>query len=145
METAKKYAPGYVKLAKTICSVIVALAVFAGFVTVMDNGQPEVLFGLLFGAAILCLIVWIQFLIACEFFVLAVDKGYTRPAYLGLCFFLSGIGYLLVVAMPNKKANTQATGEDFKASLERIAKLKDSGVLTEEEAVKMRADILSDI
>lgn len=145
METAKKYAPQYVKLVKTICICILALAAFVGLIAMSDGGEPEILLGVLAGAAILCLLLWVSFLIACEFFVLAVDKGYTRAAYLGLCFFLGMIGYLLVIAMPNKKANAQSAGDDFKASLERIAKLKEQGVLSEDEAAKMRADVLSNI
>lgn len=46
-------------------------------------------------------------------------------------------------AAPNIKASTSSQNIPVETALERIAKLKAQGILTEEEAAKMRADVLS--
>ena len=46
-------------------------------------------------------------------------------------------------AAPNIKASTSSQNISVQTALERIAKLKAQGILTEEEAAKMRADVLS--
>ena len=46
-------------------------------------------------------------------------------------------------AAPNIKASTSSQNISVQTALERIAQLKAQGILTEEEAAKMRADVLS--
>ena len=46
-------------------------------------------------------------------------------------------------AAPNIKASASSQNIPVETALERIAKLKVQGILTEEEAAKMRADVLS--
>lgn len=46
----------------------------------------------------------IDYLIAREFYDAAVDKGYTQKKYLWISFFFGIIGYLLVIALPNRRA-----------------------------------------
>ena len=46
--------------------------------------------------------IWIAWLIAKEFYAAANVKGYYEEKYLWICFFLGVIGYLLVVALPDR-------------------------------------------
>lgn len=61
-------------------------------------------FFILLGAA---LVLWIQYLIAKEFYGIAVAKGYNQRKYLWLPFFLGLIGFLLVVALPDRSKQIQ--------------------------------------
>lgn len=145
MEAAKKYAPGVYKFIKGLCIGLIIVGCLVALINMADSGDDGDLFtGLLVvGGAVLA--IWIDFLIACEFYTLAVDKGYTRPTYLTLCFLLPGIGYLLVIAMPNKSDAAPKKEDSLNSSLARINKLQQSGVLTEEEAKAMRSELLKDI
>ena len=58
------------------------------------------------GFLILCLIAGgliINYFIAREFYKAAVEKGYPQDKYLWLPFFLGLVGYLLVIALPDRK------------------------------------------
>lgn len=46
--------------------------------------------------------IWIFYLIAKEFYIVAQAKGYSEKKYLWLCFLLGVIGYLLVIALPDR-------------------------------------------
>lgn len=145
MEAAKKHAPEVYKFVKGLCIGLIVIGCLVGLISMSNSGDDgDLLTGLLVvGGATLA--IWINFLIACEFYTLAVDKGYTRPTYLTLCFLLPVIGYLLVIAMPNKVVATSAKEDTLHTSLARINKLRESGVLTEEEAKAMRSELLKDI
>jgi len=54
-------------------------------------------------------------------------------------------GHVTYSATSRKNVAAPAQRGVAHASMERIAKLKDQGILTEEEAAKMRADVLSGI
>lgn len=145
MDVAKKHAPEVYKFVKGLCITLIVIGFLVSLISMTESGDDGDLFiGLLVvGGAVLA--IWIDFLIACEFYTLAVDKGYTRPAYLTLCFLLPGIGYLLVIAMPNKAVAAPVKEDALHASLARINKLRESGVLTEEEAKAMRSELLNGI
>lgn len=66
--------------------------------------MEEIIFFSILGAALLF---WIQYLIAREFYTVALAKGYDQKKYLWLPFFLGLIGFLLVVAPPDRKAPVQ--------------------------------------
>lgn len=55
--------------------------------------------------------IWIDYLIAKEFYISAQQKGYSEKKYLWLCFLLGVIGYLLVIALPDR-GNVQQTTSD---------------------------------
>ena len=55
---------------------------------------------IIFIASIVALI--IMYLIAAEFYKIAEDKGYHEKKYLWLSFFFGPVGYLLVVALPDR-------------------------------------------
>lgn len=61
-------------------------------------------FLLLLCIASAALSIWVYYLISREFYRAAVMKGHTEKKYLWLPFFLGIIGYLLVIALPNKNA-----------------------------------------
>ena len=48
------------------------------------------------------LLLWILYLIAKEFYKVAQEKGYSEKKYLWLPFLLGMIGYLLVIALPDR-------------------------------------------
>ena len=52
--------------------------------------------------AIAAVAVWILWLVAKEFYVAAKAKGYYEKKYFWICFLLGVIGYLLVVALPDR-------------------------------------------
>ena len=54
---------------------------------------------------------WILWLVAKEFYVAAKAKGYYEKKYLWICFLLGVIGYLLVIALPDR-GNVQQTTSD---------------------------------
>ena len=48
------------------------------------------------------LLLWILYLIAKEFYKVAQAKGYSEKKYLWLPFLLGIIGFLLVIALPDR-------------------------------------------
>lgn len=71
-------------------------------------------------ASILVLIIFIivQIKISNEFYSIAYEKGYRDRKYFWYCFFLTAVGYLLVIALPNKEVVTKV--EDIKDELPDI-------------------------
>lgn len=57
---------------------------------------------LLLVIAVCALILWVLYLIAKEFYKVAQAKGYSQKKYLWLPFWLGVIGYLLVIALPDR-------------------------------------------
>ena len=55
---------------------------------------------IIFIAIIIALI--IDYLLACEFYAAANAKGYDDRKYLWICFAFTVIGYLLVIALPDR-------------------------------------------
>lgn len=56
-------------------------------------------------------LLWLDWLIANWFFEAAQEKGYRDRKYLWICFWLSFVGYLLVIALPDR-GNTQQVISD---------------------------------
>lgn len=61
------------------------------------------------------LILWIDYLIAKEFYFVAQAKGYYEKKYLWICFLLGAVGYLLVIALPNQPNAQRETNDDLPA------------------------------
>ena len=57
------------------------------------------LLGVLIGA---CLCLWILWYLAKQFYEVAKAKGYYDSKYLWICFWLTFVGYLLVIALPDR-------------------------------------------
>ncbi|MEF9879718.1 MAG: hypothetical protein RSE58_08740 [Clostridia bacterium] len=65
----------------------------------------------------------INVLIAGEFANIAEEKGFERRRYWHFCFWLSFVGYLIVIALPNRKL-----AELSKALTDLKAEAGDSGI-----------------
>lgn len=57
------------------------------------------------------LMLWVMYLIANEFYKAAQAKGYSEKKYLWLPFLLGVVGYLLVIALPDR-GNTLKVASD---------------------------------
>lgn len=55
----------------------------------------------------------IQYLIAKEFYEAAAAKGYTAKKYLWLSFLLGMVGYLLVIALPDRIDNKKMANDEL--------------------------------
>lgn len=100
MENAKKYTPKlYVawSIMDAIYLVIAVICLFAAFVN--EDAMYLAIVGSCVGGMIS---LWLNMYLACLFFDMALDKGYTDGKYLVVCFWLGVIGYLLIVAMPDR-------------------------------------------
>ena len=47
---------------------------------------------------------WINYLIAKNFYMIAQQKGYAEGKYFHFCFWLGLVGYLMVIALPDRAA-----------------------------------------
>jgi len=68
----------------------------------MDSWDTEVFGFVLEYLSALLFAIAIDYLIAKEFELVAIEKGYNDKKYFWYSFFLGVIGYLLVIALPNK-------------------------------------------
>jgi hypothetical protein len=59
------------------------------------------------------LALWINYLIAREFYNAAEEKGYYDTKYLWICFFLGIVGYLLIIALPARSKKFVEASDDL--------------------------------
>ena len=59
------------------------------------------------------IVLWIDYLIAREFYRAAEAKGYAEKKYLWLCFLLGTVGYMLVIALPNRNNTPQIIADEL--------------------------------
>lgn len=57
----------------------------------------------------------IDYLIAKEFYSAAIAKGYSEKKYLWICFFLTAVGYLLVIALPDRGGASKFSDDELPA------------------------------
>lgn len=93
---------------------------------------------------------WIFYLLAVEFQKVADAKGWPEEKYKWIAFLIPIAGYLLVAALPDRGKTHTAGGmgqseKDAAATMRDLAKLHDSGALTDEEYEKMRTDALKEL
>lgn len=62
---------------------------------------------------VVAIVLWIQYLIAKEFYLAAQAKGYAEKKYLWLCFLLGAVGYLLVIALPDRGNTPKAVSDEL--------------------------------
>lgn len=64
-----------------------------------------------------CLLIWLWYWIAKQFYQAAIDKGYDDQKYLWITFLLGFIGCALVIALPDRngtqKVNLQQQKDDL--------------------------------
>ena len=58
---------------------------------------------------IIIIAIYLEYFIAKQFESVAADKGYTGSKYFHMCFWLSIVGYLLVIALPDRGGNSCAS------------------------------------
>ena len=105
---------------------------------------------------VLALLIWVDYLIAREFYRAACAKGFEQKKYLWLPFFLGVVGYLLVIALPSlpsdRRGRTDAGAGPEKAAakpkqpdaadprVKKLKRLSSEGLITEEEYKKALAE-----
>ena len=62
---------------------------------------------------VVAIVLWIQYLIAKEFYLAAQAKGYAEKKYLWLCFLLGAVGYLLVIALPDRGNTPKVVSDEL--------------------------------
>ena len=60
---------------------------------------------------IFALVIWLTWYIAKQFFAVAEAKGHHSRKYLWICFWLTIVGYLLVIALPDRGTNASAVSD----------------------------------
>ena len=124
-EVAKKYAPAVVSSVTVIRWILILL----GFIIVvlgMDRFDEEIIIYVAIIELILQLIVSLNYALACLFFRVAVDKGYTGQAYLAAAFWLGFVGYLLIAALPNTYANVNGV-QQFTQPVQSVQSVPQTG------------------
>lgn len=58
-------------------------------------------------------LIWLEWYIAKQFFAAAQAKGYNERKYLWICFWLSFVGYLLVIALPDRGNSPAAISDEL--------------------------------
>ena len=66
---------------------------------------------ILMSLIVLAVAIWIDWYIAKQFEEAAQKKGHTQKKYFWMCFLLGAVGYLLVIALPDR-GNTQLAASD---------------------------------
>ena len=62
---------------------------------------------------IIAIILWVLYLIAKEFYAAALAKGYSDKKYFWFCFLLGMVGYLLVIALPDRRNTPKAISDEL--------------------------------
>lgn len=100
MENAKKYAPNLYMVYLTLVTLYAIAAVIFLFAALVNG---DAMYLAIVGSCVGGMIsLWLNMYLACLFFDMAVAKGYEDGKYLVVCFWLGTIGYLLIVAMPDR-------------------------------------------
>lgn len=91
-----------------IVMVAVICWLLIGIIGAFSGGIGVLLIGVILAAVLL-----LDYLIAGLFYFIAVDKGYNKKVYLHLCFWLGLVGYLLIIAMPDRGSNQQIANDEL--------------------------------
>ena len=86
-----------------ICMIIVMIA--AAIIAIVLWKETDIFSAAVasvFGGAVVCISIYLNYFIAGLFFLAACDKGYNDIVYIRVPFFLGVVGYLLVCALPVK-------------------------------------------
>lgn len=70
--------------------------------------------GLVFWAiVVMAFYIWLAWYIAKQFAGAAEQKGYYQSKYFWICFLLGFIGYLLVIALPDRGTSTKTISDEL--------------------------------
>ena len=148
------YQEEYKRLPKTYYVITLATVIAGGLLEVLifsdlfSDGYVG-LFSFLVGSAdyisgILAVLIWLAIAIGAASLVRYLSAiGLSQKVVVADTLLDMQGGRPLGAAVPTAKTSAPFPAGATRASLDRIAKLKEQGVLTEEEAAKMRADLLS--
>ena len=148
------YLEEYKKLPKTYYVITLVTMIAAGLLDILISSdlfynEYAGLFSFLVGSmeylsSILAGILWIAIAIGAASLVRYLTAiGLSQKVVVADSLLDIRNGQPLLAAVPTAKTNVPAPNSATRSSLERITKLKEQGILTEEEATKMRADLLS--
>ena len=69
-----------------------------------------------FELVIIAIILWVDYYVSKQFYNIAVMKGFKSYKYFWLCFFLSTIGYLIVIALPDRYNSNEEANYEYECS-----------------------------
>ena len=150
----KLYLEEYKKLPKTYYFITLVSVIAAGILDILISSDflsdgYEGLFSFLIGSedyisGILAMIIWAAIAFGAAHLVRYLSAiALSQKIVVADTLLDIQKGHPTYSATPNTQTNVPSQKSTTHASLERIAKLKDQGILTEAEAAKMRADVLS--
>ena len=91
-----------------IVMVAAILWLLIGIIGSFAGGIGVLLTGVFIAASLI-----LEYYIAGLFYFIAADKGYNRKVYLHLCFWVTIVGYLLVIAMPDRGGDPQFANDEL--------------------------------
>ena len=120
-----KLKKAFPKLTRTLLWIANVL-IFAGLIVGLILDIYFEWFFLLFpmiagGALVFVLLFLLDYIIAGYFYFAAYDKGYREIAYLVIPFLMNAVGYLLVIALPDK--HSASAQKEFSSTKEELPEL----------------------
>lgn len=100
---------GVDKVTDTIVLVVSALVAGLSAMLIVSEGIDARVF-ILLGIAIA---MWLDTLIATQFYKIAKEKGHDSVTYYRFAFWLSIVGYLMVIALPDRKHEEQVSSDEL--------------------------------
>lgn len=100
---------GIDKVTDTIVLVVSALVAGLSAMLIVSEGIDARVF-ILWGIAIA---MWLDTLIATQFYKIAKEKGHDSVTYYRFAFWLSIVGYLMVIALPDRKHEEQVSSDEL--------------------------------
>ena len=100
---------GVDKVTDTIVLVLSALAAGLSAMLIVSEGIDVRVF-ILLGIAIA---MWLDTLIATQFYKIAKEKGHDSVTYYRFAFWLGIVGYLMVIALPDRKHEEQVSSDEL--------------------------------
>ena len=104
MKNIKEYAGGLMTFVK-VAAIITAIVGFVAYLTLMMDDATRILSLVSLVGTVVAVLFWFALLVVAGWgFDIAVDKGYNQGKYAWILYFLPAIGWMLVIAMPDKPA-----------------------------------------
>jgi len=91
--------------------VIILIVVLFVIAVIMDIDYGDGIYTL--SSLGVALFILLDYYLAGWFYFIAVDKGYSSTAYLKIAFIFTMIGYLLIIAMPDRGTTKQAITDEL--------------------------------
>lgn len=72
---------------------------------------------IILGLAVIGVFIWLLYCIANRFYRAACEKGYCDRAYFHYCFWLGFVGWLMVIALPDKNARQAVVPSESRTTM----------------------------